>query len=210
MVIVVEKSLGRLREIYYENPALCSMKIEDLDFSAEKKYLKCWQDYGQYNENRILLKNKSTDDKIIVNGVEFHPIIKDIHYFQLSRDDADSHTITIEGRYRDGRLFEETLRYKTREILPHIIYAIIIISYSTDINEAITFWKLLTDYYPNPTNNLKVGETLDLLMKLQDFGKKIVKEYPFMESFIQDGLNQQKNEFQQRISDIDILREVLF
>ena len=206
MILTVEKSLGRLREISYNNPALCFTKIEDLIFSAEKKCLKCWQDYGQYNENRIILKNKETDDKIIVNGVEFHPVIKDIHYFQLSRDDINSHTITIEGWYRDGRLFEETLKYKTSETLPHIIYAIILISYASDINEALTFWKLLTDYYPNPSNNLRVGETLDLLMKLQNFGKKIILEYPFMESFIQDGLNQQKKDFQQRISAIDILK----
>lgn len=206
MILTVEKSLGRLREISYDNPALCSTKIEELVFSAERKFLKCWQNYGQYNENRIILKSKETNDKIIVNGVEFHPVIKDINYFQLSRDDADSHTITIEGRYRDGRLFEETLKYKTRETLPHIIYAIIIISYASDISEALTFWKLLTHYYPNPSNNLKVGETLDLLIKLRDLGEKIISEYPFMESFIQNGLNQQKKDFQQRISDIDILK----
>ncbi len=206
MILTVEKTLGRLREIFYENPTLCGSNNIENNFYAEKKFLKCWQHYGQYNENRIIIKNTQTNDKIILNGIEFNPVVKDIHFFLISRDNNDKHTITIEGRDKDGRIFEKSLEYKASETLPYIIYAFIIMSYTKDMNEAMIFWKLLTNYYPNPTKDMNIGENLDLISKLRDFGKKIILEYPFMEAFIQDGLNKQIQEFKCRISDLDLLK----
>jgi len=203
MILAVEKSLGRLREIFYENATLRGTNHEKDKFYAEKKFIKCWQDYGQYNENRIILKNNRDSDKIILNGVEFHPNIKDIHFFLKSRNDADTHTITIEGRFKDGRIFEQSFRFKSSETLPYVVYAIIIISYSNSIEDALAVWKLLNSYYPS--NNLMPGEFLDLILKTRILGKKIISDYPFMESFIQDGLKIQVDDLKHRIEELDIL-----
>lgn len=204
MILTVERAFGRLREVFYENSSLRGTNPENDKFYAEKKFIKCWQDYGQYNENRIILKKGDETDSIIYNGVEFHPVIKDIHFFLKSRNDSDSHVITIEGRFKDGRIFEQDFRFKSSETLPYIVYAIIIISYSTDIDEALTTWKILNSYYPS--KNVLPGEFLDVILRTRSLGNKIISDYPFMESFIQDGLKNQIDDLKHRIEDLDILK----
>ena len=51
--LIIEKTLGKLREIYITNDLVKGREDAISRFSAEKETLSIWQDYGQYNEDRL-------------------------------------------------------------------------------------------------------------------------------------------------------------
>lgn len=58
-IIGIETTFGALREIAIGGSILkCGDNSRYEKFHSEKEILSCWQDYGQYNEDRIhLLQN---------------------------------------------------------------------------------------------------------------------------------------------------------
>ena len=47
--LIIEKTLGKLREVCMTNDLLKVREDAILRFSAEKETLRIWQNYGQYN-----------------------------------------------------------------------------------------------------------------------------------------------------------------
>lgn len=204
--LYVEKAFGKLREVYIFPPnTLPSFKEDQNSLIGYINTVKVWSDYGQYNEDRITLTSNGKSENIKLNGFEISNSVKDIHYFQVSRDDADTHRFIIEGRDNTGRLFESEFFIKGREVLPAIVYAILLISKLQNVDLANQFWKALNrhEWYKN---NLTIEEKLKLLIQIKRFAKNTISEYPFMELFFQRGISNMVDVCKAELEEYNILK----
>ena len=71
-------------------------------------------------------------------------------------------------------------------LLPHIVYAILLISEVKNEEMVQIYWDMLTNG-SFPINNT-IGKNLDDANNLRKIIDKIVQEYPFTEKFFQDGM----------------------
>lgn len=60
--LIIEKTLGKLREVCMTNDLLKVREDAILRFSAEKETLRIWQNYGQYNEDRLTITHDGKTD----------------------------------------------------------------------------------------------------------------------------------------------------
>lgn len=78
-IIGIETTFGALREIKVGGSILkCGDNVRFEKFHGEKETLSCWQDYGQYNEDRIHLLQNGDETPIKIGQWEFWPVVKDI------------------------------------------------------------------------------------------------------------------------------------
>lgn len=186
--LYIEKAFGKLREICIFPPnTLPVFQNDQKSLVGELETIRVWSDYGQYNENRITLISNGKNENICLNGFEISNSIKDTHYFQVSRDDADTHRFIIEGRDNKGRLFENEFFVQGRDVLPSIVYSILLITHLPNIELTNQYWKSINNNYWYKSN-LSLEEKLKLLIQVKKFAKEILKEYPFMEMFFQKGI----------------------
>lgn len=187
-IFALEKTLGGLRQVYLGNNE--AFRIADLSIyrlTASVQTIRIWSDYGQFNEDRLTLSLDGKQDNIILNGVTISHIVKDIVKFYVSHDDRH-HKFTINWKTEKGDIYEQTFSlYCESEdaLLPHIVYAMLLVSEVKDEETVLIYWDMLTDgAFPNIT----VGKQLDYANKLKEIGNKIVQTYPFTEKFFQDGM----------------------
>lgn len=205
MDLIIEKSFGKLREVINPAPSYISKIAKEKDYlCANKKVIRVWADYGQYNENRITLLHNGNDESIIIDKFTFSNQIKDTHYFQLTNANADSHNFIVEGRDDNGRLFEADFHISDKEILPYIVYSIILIVELKDAKLAEKYWKVLcNDYWF--TQNLLLEEKISFIIKIKKLSKNIVTKYPFIEYFFQTRLSELIEICKAELSEYDIL-----
>ena len=103
--LIIEKTLGKLREIYITNDLVKGREDAISRFSAEKETLRIWQDYGQYNEDRLTITHDGKTDNIVMDGFVISPVVKDTHFFTLSTG-IHSHEFEIMGETPEGQIFE--------------------------------------------------------------------------------------------------------
>ena len=116
--LIIEKTLGKLREIYITNDLVKGREDAISRFSAEKETLSIWQDYGQYNEDRLTIIHDGKTDNIVMDGFVISPVVKDTHFFTLSSG-INSHKFEIIGETPEGQgvcfhakiNFEDNSRY---------------------------------------------------------------------------------------------------
>ena len=113
-------------------------------FSATIETISSWSDYGQYNEDRIHLLQDGKEIPVKIGQWEFWPLIKDIHYWQKKSEASNFHKVTLNGRDAKMQLFEVTFVIDGEELLPGIIYAMIIFSRVNDIKLGKEYWDSLT------------------------------------------------------------------
>lgn len=186
LIYAVEKTMGGLRQITLRRGNTSFALKTDYSFSAEAETISCWQDYGQYNEDRLHLLWEGEEKPIIIDEVEFWPIVKDIFYFQLSTSAHNFHRVTLNGKMSDGKIFEEEYTIKGDDILPEIIYLMILISKTGDPILTKDMWNAMTRDLS--LSYQTVGEHLDKVAQVKKLSEDILPEYPFMASFFQMGL----------------------
>ena len=126
-ILAVEKILGGLRQVNFnQNQIKCDEFIDTSRFSAKKYTISFWSDYGQYNEDRLILTHEGKTDDIELNGYTISSIVKDIHLFYLSREQV-KHDFTLSIQSPEEEVYEQTFRIYNNELLRHIVYAIIFI-----------------------------------------------------------------------------------
>lgn len=183
--LIIEKTLGKLREIYITNDLVKGREDVISRFSAEKETLSIWQDYGQYNEDRLTITHDGNTDNIVMDGFVISPVVKDTHFFTLSTG-IHSHEFEIMGETPGGQIFELRLTISGPEILPYIVYAIILLSYIKDVEKTEVFWEMIRTGSLSGT----IGEKIDLIVEFKGLCGKIINEYPFMKLFLQKGFNE--------------------
>ena len=183
--LIIEKTLGKLREIYITNDLVKGREDAISRFSAEKETLRIWQDYGQYNEDRLTIIHDGKTDNIVMDGFVISPVVKDTHFFTLSSG-INSHKFEIIGETPEGQAFELRLGISEPEILPYIVYAIILLSYIKDVEKTEVFLKMIRTGYLSGT----IGEKIDLIIEFKGLCGKVINEYPFMKLFLQKGFNE--------------------
>ncbi len=201
--LTVEKTMGALREINLgREPGLSTINPDK--FVAEKETLRVWSDYGQYNENRIhFIVDGIKPESIKLENVNFWPVIKDIHYFQLSCENQN-HTFTINGAMDDGEIFEEEFYISGGDLIPSIIYAMCLISELGHSNAA-EYWRSCHKYSGH-LNYSTQGEFLDKVIKFKELAEELVEKYPYMQSFLQKCLKTLTIQLKESLNDISILR----
>ncbi len=204
-IIGIETTFGALREIKVGGSILkCGDNVRFEKFHGEKETLSCWQDYGQYNEDRIHLLQNGDETPIKIGQWEFWPVVKDIHYWQVSTEANNHHRVTLSGRDGNGKLFEETFVIYGEELLPGLVYAMILFSVTNDITLGVEYWKALSGKF-----SLKYasdGEHLDKVIALKKLSENIVKEHPYMELFLQKGMKEVVERLKESISKLEILK----
>lgn len=201
--LTVEKTMGALREINLGRESALTTINPD-KFVAEKETLRVWSDYGQYNENRIhFIIDGTKPESIKLGNVEFWPVIKDIHYFQLSCDNQN-HTFTINGAMNDGEIFEEEFYISGDNLIPSIIYAMCLIS-ELGHSYAAEYWRACHKYNGH-LNYATQGEFLDKVIKFKELAEKLVEKYPYMQSFLQKCLKTLTIQLKDSLNNLSVLR----
>lgn len=198
--LTIEQSLGCLKEINLGNvPALAPGQTDRTKkFAVTRECIRCWQDYGQYNEDRLEILVDGARDNIGINGYTFFPVVKDIFYWQKSSS-VPSHKFTLSYRTPKGELSDSTFIIHSAEVLPYIIYAMVLISKEGEAST--TFWELM-----NNTNKFTLGELIDWINRLEGKAKRMMEDYPFMEKFFQNLIKQIADEANERLSKVHILK----
>lgn len=203
-VIALEKILGSLRQVsFYKNSHKCSDFIDTSRFSATKYILSCWSHYGQYNENRLVLMHEGNTDDIELNGYTISSTVKDIHFFLTSRD-VNEHDFTFSIQASDGEVYEQTFHIENNELLPHIVYAIILLTSVKDKNKTSIFWTMLIQ---GTIPYVSLGQKLDYVNELKMIAKSIIEEYPFTKQFFQDGLKEIVSKLKSELSSLEKLKK---
>lgn len=182
----VEKALGSLREVQVRGINLDNTCISDKQFAAIDTTVSVWSHYGQYNENRLQILQNGTESPIIIKGVEFWPVIKDVFYFQVSTDANNYHELTISGKFENGVIFEDTFCVRGSEALPGIIYIMVLIAETSNVELAKEYWNALTRGVGLKYNSM--GEHLDKVINLKKLSDRILGVYPYMTILLQKGL----------------------
>lgn len=184
-VLALEKALGQLRQVDIGGARVICAERE-YPFSAAVETLTCWSDYGQYNENRLHLMQADEEKPIVINAVEFCPVVRDIHYFQLSSS-VQSHRFSVAGRRPSGELFEAGFRIDGDDILSAVVYAMILCAYVDDAALASEYWSAL---HGGDMRYGSIGEHIDRICDLRRMGRKIVAQHPYMEHMFQEGMKE--------------------
>lgn len=202
-VLALEKTLGSLRQVsFYKNRHKCSDFIDISRFSATMHTISCWSNYGQYNEKRLVLMHDGTTDDIEFNGFLFSSTVKDIHFFLTSRD-VDKHDFTFSIQAPDGEVYEQAFKIHNNELLPHIVYAMIIITHIRDKNKTNIYWNMLVgDGFPD----VSLGQKLDYVNELNMIAKSIIEQYPFTKQFFHSGLKEIIATLKSEIATLEVLK----
>lgn len=204
-IIGIETTFGALREITVGGSILkCGDNARFEKFHGEKETLSCWQDYGQYNEDRIHLLQNGEELPIKIGRWEFWPVVKDIHYWQLSTEAHNHHRVTLSGRDGNGKLFEETFVIYGEKLLPGLVYAMILFSATDDIDLGVEYWKALSGRFSLSYSS--VGQHLDKVMALKKLIEGILEGHPYMELFFQNGMKKIVERLKDSISKLEILK----
>lgn len=203
--LYIEKSFASLNELkILGNQPSIYIPNEQNSLCGEINTIRAWEHYGQYNDDRIILSLNGKTENIKFEKFEFSNIVRDELFFYSSRRGGERHKFVLEGRDEDGRIFEGTFVTRTDDILPYIVYAMILITEIKDINKTQYYWKCLTDF-KNEEQRLTLPEQLDLLYKTRELSLKIIRSYPFMEKFLQEGNSKIIEVIQKNLNSFDIL-----
>ena len=124
--------------------------------------------------------------------------------YTLLAEANNHHRVTLSGRDGNGKLFEETFVIYGEELLPGLVYAMILFSATNNITLGVEYWKALSGKF-----SLKYasdGEHLDKVIALKKLSENIVKEHPYMELFLQKGMKEVVERFKESISKLEILK----
>lgn len=196
-ILAIEKTLGGLRQVDLGNEKTFRLvAIDNYRLTASVKTLRVWSDYGSLNENRLTLSLDGKQDDIVINGTTIDHVVKDVYKFYNPSNRRDcSHSFTLNWKIPEGCLAENTFDLACDDIdndslLPHIVYAMLIISEVKDAQLCLTYWDILTrGCFPI----VSIGKNLDNVNNLKQLGDKLIKEYPFIQKFFQDGLRNAVN-----------------
>ena len=184
-ILFIKRTFGDLKEI---RESLINISEINDNFFAIKEKVKSWQNYGQHVEYTITIYLNKENQLISYNEYSFSPIIKDEYTSYLSYKNK-YHKFIITGSNPKGVGFKKTFHCLGSEVLPHIIYSIILISELKDLNKTDLYWNLLTDF-KKISKKYSPLKKLDLWYDLRNSLKSILYKYPFMASFFQNGLDE--------------------
>ena len=207
-ILALEKTLGGLRQVDLGCEKIFRrVAIDNYLLTASVKIIRVWSDYGSLNENRLTLSLDGKQDDIVINGTTIDHVIKDVYKFYnpLNRRDC-SHSFTLNWKTPEGYLSENTFYLACDDIendslLPHIVYAMLLVSEVKDAQLCLTYWDILTrGSFPI----VSPGQNLDNINNLKQLGDKLAKEYPFTQKFFQDGIQNAVNFMKEEIDKLGL------
>lgn len=207
-ILALEKTLGGLRQVYLGNEKAFRLEtIDNYRLTASVKTIRVWLHYGSLNENRLTLSLDGKQDDIVINGTTIDHVVKDVHKFYNPSNRRDcSHSFTLNWKTPEGYLAENTFDLacddmENDSLLPHIVYAMLIIAEVKDAQLCLTYWDILTrGSFPI----VSPGKNLDNVSYLKQLGDKLSKEYPFTQKFFQDGMQNAVNFMKKEIEKLGL------
>ena len=113
------------------------------------------------------------------------------------------HELTLRGCWEDGNEFEfEFSLVNDMDELVAIVYAMIIVAESKNLEKASEMWQIIRPEYF--TRN--AAQRLQRVIAGEEFFKNIREKYPFMTQVFKDGLNYQIEEAKKEINNLDFLK----
>lgn len=205
MKITVTETFGNLSQKTWQDGIQYSDSIFK-DFYALIRQIKSEPNYGRDTHNVIELYTNGEHKNIIINGTEIFADIQDIHHTEVYNKSNNSHLLTINGRFKNGKLFETKIRFKDNELelLPGIVYAIILIGYSSDIDEFKTLWEF---FYCGSLSENDPSNSINHIINAHQKATEILTKYSCAELFLQEGLSNAIETIKLQIDALSILHK---
>ena len=194
----VSKSLKRIIQIPETEEGLKKAKFAGKISNRCTRY---WNDFSFdfYQNIELYLDEKKQD--IEINNCTFSFLVKG----NESRTNSSGyrHELTLRGCWEDGNEFEFefSLVYDMDELVA-IVYAMIIVAESKNLEKASEMWQIIKPEYF--TRN--AAQRLQRVIAGEEFFKNIREKYPFMTQVFKDGLNYQIEEAKKEINNLDFLK----
>ena len=161
-----------------------------------------WNDFSWDDSLEIILFTNGNTKDINVNDCLFSYIIKG--HEGRTNSYGYSHGLTIKGCWPNNEEFSFQFSISSNmDNLTAIIYAIIILSETKDLNVSSNLWRIISQAYYSKN----VGERLQLILESKDSLSRISEKYPFMNRIIKDGLNYQIERVKEEINNLDFLKQ---
>lgn len=194
----VSKSLKRIIQIPETEGGLKKAKFAGKISNCCTRY---WNDFSFdfYQNIELYLDEKKQD--IEINNCTFSFLVTG----NESRTNSSGyrHELTLRGCWEDGNEFEfEFSLVNDMDELVAIVYAMIIVAESKNLEKASEMWQIIKPEYF--TRN--AAQRLQRVIAGEEFFKNIREKYPFMTQVFKDGLNYQIEEAKKEINNLDFLK----
>lgn len=193
----VEKSLKKLIQSDCINQSALSSAIFGGQITTE--CTRYWNDFSLDTSFEIILfQNGSTKD-IELNDFAFSFIVKG--YESWTNSSGYTHEFTVVGCNPKGDEFEFRVPLiRDSGKLVCVIYAMIILSETSTLEEAHLIWNLISccSYVDD------ASKRLHLIIFGENFSKKVLEKYPFMLQVIKNGLNYHIDKVKEEISKLNL------
>lgn len=202
-ILEVKKGFGILQQFSEDKDKRTEsvFNLPETDFYAEMVLNKKWLDYGHHESYTITLHTQDKKDSFTLNDMTFSVEVSLWYYYQTGAP-ISSHTFTFSGRERSGKLFHESFTLRHEAVLPGIVYAIIFMAFVGDVAKAKVLWDLMDS---QKEWRRYTGELVDHVVTLRGICQRIIREYPFMELFLQEGLQKATEKAKKHLDEIGIL-----
>lgn len=162
----------------------------------------CTRYYDAYSfavNKEILLYTDGITQDINLNDCVFSYVVKG--YKNIKRNDR-IHTLILEGCWPNGVDFSFPFSlHIDMDELPAIIYAMVILSETKDVDRATNLWGIIRQEYYMGT-----ARRLQLIMDGEAFFKGIIEKYPFMTQVVKDGLDFHIGKVKEDIQTLEFLK----
>lgn len=195
----ISKSINKIIEI--KEPGASALYSSKFGGKITTVCTRYYDDYSFDTSKEIELWTDGTRKDISLNDCLFSYLVKGSE--RLTKSSGYSFYLTIEGCWSNNEEFSfffSLSRYM--DVLISIIFAIIIISETKDLDKSRSIMKIICTecYCSNPADRLK------MIIEGEECSKKILEKYPFMVSLYKSGLRYQIEKAKEEISNLKFLK----
>lgn len=183
--------------------------LESADYGASIMLLDVNHEYGTHLSYRIELYKKGKKQDIELNDCVFSFLIKSTWHSYTTRPDVVNLNLQVKKNNEISVIqinscnSPEWLSTNTNIILD-IIYSMIIISETKDIEEAQNIWSSF--YFRPEVSSYNLGDAITQIISLQKPFKNIVEKYPFAKPFFEQLMKKKIKATKEALSKIDFLK----
>lgn len=177
----VSKTLNKIVQL--EENSIAALNGKPFGASMIEECIRYYDTYSLDTKREIILYTNGVKRDIQLNDSLFSYIVKGSESY--TKTYGDIHRLEIQGCFPKDNEFSFSFRIQgDMKELPSIIYAMIILSETKNIDKAAYYWGIINrDYY------MQTSTRLQLIMDGEIFFKKILENYPFMTQTVKDGLS---------------------
>ena len=185
------------------------LDLESAEYGASILKLDANYEYGTHFSYRIELYKKGKKQDIELNDCVFSFLIKSTWHSYTTRPDVVNLNLQVKKNNEISVIqinscnSPEWLSTNTNIILD-IIYSMIIISETKDIEEAQNIWSSF--YFRPEVSSYNLGDAITQIISLQKPFKNIVEKYPFAKPFFEQLMKKKIKATKEALSKIDFLK----